>query len=123
MAQRLRDVDKLLSNAKKKKQSKAFDRSGRRTEGPLTDEARDWAENNAGKQKQAEAAKRQPNAVKRKQQETLTPMTNVNRATGGWHHSSENEARLNANNEKEYNQAVNWITNRNTIIGRNSRKR
>lgn len=121
MASRLRD---MLASAKKRKQAKdrAFDRSSRTTYGPLTDEARDWAVNNAGERKRRELEKKITNPIKRKQMEKEWPITTMNRSTGSFH-SSENEARLNSNSREQYNQLINRTTAMNTLRGYNNRKK
>ena len=115
MAKTMRAVNEMMATAKKKKQLQESRRAMRTTAGPLTDEARDWTENNAGVQRQRELERRIPNPVTRKKLEKERPMTTLNK----WHgpvHTSENEALLNSNSREQYNQNVNLTTARNTLM-------
>lgn len=111
---------KMLDTAKKKKESMAFAKKNRQTQGPYTEEARDWALNNAGVQRQRELERRITNPVTRKKLEKERPMTTLNKWNGPMH-SSENEALLNANSMAQYNQNVNLTTARNTLRRRNKK--
>ena len=131
MAKKMQDLDRLLSNAKKRKENQkkkndsiAFDRSyrDRIKQGPLTKEARDSLENNAGVRKARELKEKVPNPIRRKQMERELPWTTMNKGRGPIH-SKMNEAQLNSNSREQYNQAVNRITARNTLRGWNNRKK
>ena len=115
-------INQILKNAKKKKESKAYDRSGRITTGPLTDEALDWAKNDAQTRfKEERQAKLNP--IKRKALEEETPITRHNNTGARYKYSSENENRLNANNESDYNVGLNMITARNKLKGYYNKKK
>jgi len=115
-------INDILKNAKKKKESKAYDRSGRITEGPLTDEARDWAENNAQKEHREEREQK-VNPIRRKELEKESPITRHNNTGPHYKYSSENENRLNADSDREYNVGLNLVTARNKLRGWYNKKK
>lgn len=120
MAKKSYELDRLMSNLGKNKESKMFSRARRQTTGPLTDEAKDWAENNAQKKNKMT---NKMNPIQQQKYKKETPITKINKEVGGWQHSSENEAKLNSDNMEEYNAWVNRVTSRNTLAYGNKKRR
>lgn len=113
-------IDDMLKRAKRKKTSKAFDRSSRIYGAPLTDEAKDWAENNAGK-KTRDEINAKLNPIQQSKLKKISPITSREKYYPV--HNKEVEPMLNSNSEEDYNIKTNMITARNKFRKYNKKGR